>query len=99
MVDGGWWTVNGALGARIPFPPPLVASPFPPPLAQVLSGSNLDEGTIFMYLTPRIRCQDGAEALDRWATGFYTHHAHAHVHVVLRVHECTRAYVCIMCIP
>lgn len=37
-----------------------------PPNVNILGGSNLDEGTEFMYLTPRIKCNANASVLNAW---------------------------------
>ena len=41
------------------------------PGVPTLAGSNLDEGTIFMMLTPRISCDASNATLRRWASDFY----------------------------
>ena len=42
------------------------------PGVPILAGSNRDEGTIFMGLTPRLRCRTAtASALSDWANAFY----------------------------
>ena len=41
------------------------------PGVAVLLGSNLDEGTEFMYLTPPIRCDATADDFSNWALAFY----------------------------
>lgn len=41
------------------------------PHVDVLLGSNLDEGTIFMYLTPPLPCAANATDLADWANAFY----------------------------
>jgi carboxylesterase type B len=41
------------------------------PNVSVLLGSNLDEGTIFMYLTPPLRCDANLTAFQDWARAFY----------------------------
>ena len=42
-----------------------------PPAVPLLMGSNMDEGTIFMGLTPYMRCPATAEQLSAWALAFY----------------------------
>ena len=41
------------------------------PNVTVLLGSNLDEGTIFMYLTPELGCTANATDFRAWASAFY----------------------------
>jgi carboxylesterase type B len=42
------------------------------PGVAILAGSNMDEGTIFMGLTPRLRCDKStAKDLEEWAVAFY----------------------------
>ena len=41
------------------------------PGVAVLLGSNLDEGTEFMYLTPPIKCDATADDFSDWALAFY----------------------------
>ena len=41
------------------------------PGVSVLAGSNMDEGTIFMGLTPRIDCRASDSVLAEWSTQFY----------------------------
>ena len=49
------------------------------PGTALLAGSNMDEGTLFMMLTPKIRCSAGASDLDTWARQFYGPKLGAHV--------------------
>ena len=37
----------------------------------ILAGSNMDEGTIFMGLTPRLTCEATEKQLAEWAIAFY----------------------------
>jgi carboxylesterase type B len=41
------------------------------PSVPLLAGSNMDEGTIFMYLTPKLKCSADADELSAWASAFY----------------------------
>ena len=42
------------------------------PGVSILAGSNMDEGTIFMGLTPRMSCRtSSASSLQQWADAFY----------------------------
>lgn len=38
---------------------------------RLLLGTNLDEGTQFMFLTPSLRCTADGRELERWSQGFY----------------------------
>ena len=49
----------------------LIAAKQLAPDVPVLTGSNMDEGTIFMMLTPRLTCQASASDFGEWATAFY----------------------------
>lgn len=49
----------------------LIAAGKVAPGVDILAGSNMDEGTIFMYLTPKINCFANASQLSAWAQSFY----------------------------
>ena len=62
VVDG--------IGLKLGIIPAIVANKVAPGVA-LLTGSNMDEGTIFMYLTPKLKCNATADDLLAWSTSFY----------------------------